>query len=147
VNLRGEFNVPIGTKDTVLLDTDDFCGTAKVLKSAELHVADFEKMLDQTESGDFAFVDPPYITAHNFNGFVKYNEKLFGWNDQIRLRDAIARASRRGVKILMTNADHSSVRTLYSGMGKFVGLERASVIAGSSDHRNLTTELLFKTYS
>jgi DNA adenine methylase len=147
VNLRGEFNVPIGTKNTVLLDTDDFEAAAVALSSAKLRVSDFELILDEAERGDFAFIDPPYITAHNFNGFIKYNEKLFSWDDQIRLKDTVQRASRRGVKVLMTNADHSSVRNLYSGLGSICSLRRASVIAGSSEFRNPTTELLVKTYS
>ncbi len=146
VNLRGEFNVPIGTKDAVLLDTDDFDAAAEVMRSAEVYIADFEVILELSERNDFVFVDPPYITAHNFNGFVKYNEKLFGWEDQIRLKDAVVRARDRGVKVLVSNADHSSIRDLYSGVGNIISLPRRSVIAASSDFRGSTTELIIRTY-
>jgi DNA adenine methylase len=105
VNLKGEFNVPLGTKTAVLLNTDNFEGTASLLKRAQIVDWDFEKTIDVAQRGDFLFVDPPYITAHNLNGFVKYNEKLFSWEDQVRLREAIYRAKSRGVKVLMSNAD------------------------------------------
>lgn len=89
VNLRGEFNVPVGTKTSVCLETDDFEGIARQLAGAELVHADFEQTIDRSANGDFLFVDPPYITRHNFNGFVKYNDKIFSWSDQERLAKAI----------------------------------------------------------
>jgi DNA adenine methylase len=146
VNLKGQFNVPLGTKTRVLLDSDDFSTVAAALKNAKLLTCDFEKAINDAERNDFVFVDPPYITAHNFNGFVKYNETLFSWEDQLRLRDAVAEASSRGVRILMSNADHGSIRSLYRGLGSIQAVSRASIIAGGSEFRNKTTELLLKTY-
>jgi len=85
VNLNGQFNVPKGTKTAVVLDTDNFAGAARLLRRATLRVSDFEPIIDQAEAGDFVFADPPYITGHNNNGFVRYNDKLFKWEDQDRL--------------------------------------------------------------
>ncbi len=141
VNTRGEFNVPIGTKSTVLLNTDDFPETAALLKTAKLMTADFESTMELATRGDFIFVDPPYITRHNFNGFVKYNEEIFSWADQVRLAQAVRRAASRGVKLLVTNAAHKSVRDLYRGIGKQLNLDRASVLAADPDNRGVTTEI------
>ena len=113
VNLAGVFNVPIGTKTSVILDTDDFAATARLLKTAEFHVSDFQPLIDGARRDDLVFADPPYTIAHNNNGFLKYNETLFKWDDQIRLADTLAQARDRGVKIVATNADHLSVRELY----------------------------------
>ena len=77
MNRAGSFNVPIGTKDSVLLSTDDFQGWAELLLSTNLYVSDFEAIIDSTTKGDFLFADPPYTVTHNLNGFVKYNEVLF----------------------------------------------------------------------
>lgn len=143
VNKRGEFNVPIGTKQTVVMDTDDFVAVSDALKKAKLRNDDFEAIVDETKEGDFLFVDPPYTVQHNFNGFLKYNEKIFSWQDQMRLRDALHRASERGVSIVLTNADHESVRELYVSTFEYQKLARQSILAGNSSKRGSTTEAIF----
>lgn len=145
VNLQGEFNVPKGTKDSVVLATDDFNNLAKLLTKATILCQDFEQTLDAARPGDFAFVDPPYTVAHNNNGFVKYNQNLFSWDDQIRLRDAVTRAASRGVKILVTNAAHKSVMTLYKGFEQVI-VDRAGVIAGDASMRGRYQELVARWY-
>lgn len=142
VNLKGKFNVPIGTKSTVLLPSDDFQAVGKLLKNTKLTSLDFESVIDNTGPKDFLFVDPPYTVRHNLNGFIKYNEKLFSWSDQIRLRDSVFRASARGVKILMSNADHQSIRDLYADCSNMMIATRQSVMAAQSENRKVTTELL-----
>jgi hypothetical protein len=97
----------------------------------------------QDKCGDFMFVDPPYTVKHNMNGFNKYNEKLFRWEDQIRLRDAIERAAHRGVAIVLTNADHGSVRELYASVLDYAFVSRASVLAGDGSRRGTVTESIF----
>jgi len=141
VNLKGKFNVPIGTKDAVLLDTDDFEEASCALQKATLSTNDFEPILSLAKKNDFAFVDPPYVTRHNFNGFAKYNDKIFSWTDQQRLAQAIRTAALKGVQILLTNADHPSVRKLYAGLGRQVTLKRHSVLAADSENRGEITEI------
>lgn len=143
VNLAGDFNVPIGTKDTVLLDTDDFVATSNLLKFAKLKSGDFELVVDECNKGDFLFVDPPYTVRHNYNGFLKYNERIFNWADQIKLRDALLRARSRGVSIVVTNADHESIHDIYDGLGDYIQLTRKSVLAGDSHRRGSTTEAMY----
>lgn len=141
-NKKGQFNVPIGTKDAVLLPNDDFKGWSKALTGIQLKHQDFEDSIDAAGDGDFIFVDPPYTVRHNMNGFVKYNQNIFAWEDQVRLRNALERASERGARFMMTNADHESVRELYKDFGLHQKLSRHSVIAGKSAHRAKSTELM-----
>jgi DNA adenine methylase len=141
VNQRGEFNVPRGTKNKVLLDDDNFSAIATALKRIRIRCCDFEETIDATKKDDFLFLDPPYTVSHNNNGFIKYNESLFTWADQIRLCSAVERAANRGVKILLTNADHKPIRDMYSPLGDVLTLPRASIISGSSAGRKPTSEL------
>lgn len=141
-NLKGQFNVPIGTKQTVILASDTFAAWSEALKGVQLKCQDFEASIDEATTGDFIFVDPPYTVRHNTNGFVKYNQNIFAWEDQIRLRDALVRAASRGASFALTNADHSSIRELYEGIGNQTSLGRYSVIAGKSSYRSSSTELL-----
>lgn len=147
VNLNGEFNVPIGTKTNVILDTDDFENISKMLQGTSLIAGDFEKVIDKAKTGDFIFVDPPYTVKHAYNGFVKYNEKLFSWEDQVRLKDSLVRASERGASIMMTNAFHASIKSLYHGTGfKKEIVLRNSMIAASGTHRGKYEEYIITNY-
>jgi DNA adenine methylase len=142
VNRSGEFNVPIGTKSNVLMSTDDWSSLSSLLNSAKLVCSDFEDSIEAAEEGDLVFADPPYTVKHNLNGFIKYNDSLFSWSDQVRLRDALLRAKRRGVKVIATNAHHASVRELYQENFHLETISRASVLAGSPAHRGRYDELL-----
>ena len=142
VNKQGAFNVPVGTKTSVCLSSDDFEHVHSLLRHARLISSDFEQVIAMAGSGDFVFADPPYTTLHSNNGFVKYNEKLFAWADQVRLHSCLLRAQQRGATVVATNADHSSIRDLYSGTFHVRALRRASVIASDSKYRQDIGELL-----
>lgn len=135
VNLKGQFNVPLGTKLSVKLSTDDWQKTSEILSSAILTSGDFEAVVDRAGDGDVVFADPPYTVKHNLNGFVKYNESIFSWNDQVRLKHALTRAVGRNATIISTNAAHPSIRELYEDSFDISTLERASVLSGKSEHR------------
>ncbi|QHC52020.1 Dam family site-specific DNA-(adenine-N6)-methyltransferase [Billgrantia tianxiuensis] len=142
-NLRGEFNVPIGTKDKVIFEDEDFKEISSILQGAEILSCDFSETIAKAREGDLVFVDPPYTTAHNVNGFVKYNQNIFSWEDQLRLKCSIAEALENGAKVILTNADHDSVHQLYSDMSSCVSVGRASVISGKATSRRNTSEALF----
>lgn len=144
VNLNGKFNVPIGTKSAVIMPTDNWPAISSLLKSAKLACGDFESSIEEAQQGDVVFADPPYTVKHNFNGFIKYNDALFSWNDQIRLRDALLRARQRGARVIVTNAHHVSIRELYQEHFLLEPVVRASVLAGSSAHRGHYEELLIR---
>lgn len=144
VNLHGEFNVPIGTKQNVILETDNFEAISHMLKNADLRAGDFEKTMELAGEGDLVFVDPPYTVKHNLNGFVKYNEKLFSWEDQERLRDSVIQASDRGASVVVSNANHRSVQELYKGIGTKKILTRSSVLAADSKNRGRYQELIIR---
>ncbi|MBY5930799.1 Dam family site-specific DNA-(adenine-N6)-methyltransferase [Halomonas sp. DP8Y7-3] len=146
VNLSGRFNVPKGTKKNVILDTDNFKETARLLRRSKIVHSDFEKIIDSAQENDFVFVDPPYTVKHNLNGFVKYNEKLFSWDDQVRLKLAIDRATARGAKVLLTNADHESILSLYDNYISRNTLSRNSVLSGKSEFRGEFSELTIKCW-
>jgi DNA adenine methylase len=143
VNRSGGFNVPYGMpKSQNVASPANLVACSNALKrSTELYTQDFELTLQRAQYCDFAFLDPPYVTTHTKNGFVEYNESLFSWADQCRLAQVVKDLDQRGVKFLMTNADHESVIQLYQGFDiqKF---ERLSTIASNRQHRRQVSELL-----
>lgn len=142
VNLDGRFNVPIGTKNTVLMDTDDFQAVSNALQAATITHSDFADVVAEAGLGDVVFCDPPYTVRHNHNGFVKYNEELFSWSDQVRLRDALRIARDRGARVFITNANHESIRELYQSDFDIREFERYSSIGGTNAVRGNYSELL-----
>jgi DNA adenine methylase len=143
VNTKGEFNVPIGNRNEVLHEDDNFQAISGALQHAEIRNADFEVLIDEAVADDFLFVDPPYTVRHNMNGFIKYNEKLFSWEDQERLATALERARMRGVQIVSTNANHYSIRDLYDREDfELIEVSRFSPVSASGQSRKDFEELV-----
>jgi len=145
VNRAGEFNVPIGTKSSVVLPGEDFLDIAHILETVSLRCCDFARSIGRARNGDFVYCDPPYTVKHNSNGFVKYNESIFTWEDQERLARSLISASRRGAKFAVSNADHVSIHELYEGFNVQV-IDRASVISGIVKGRGRYSEVLITNY-
>jgi DNA adenine methylase len=143
VNLNGVFNVPYGYK-TYLdpCDEERLRNASNALKKARVRNGDFEHILCQAKEDDLVYLDPPYTVAHGNNGFVKYNAKIFSWEDQIRLAHIAEELANRGCTVIVSNADHSSIRALYKAF-KTTVLERTSRIAASSNFRSGITECIF----
>ncbi len=146
VNSIGKFNVPRGTKSRVLLNSDNFISISHALKRSTIVSQDFSKTLQKAGKGDFVYVDPPYTVKHKYNAFTKYNEKIFSWEDQIRLRNEIRSAIDRGAQIAISNADHQSIRYLYRDIGTMIDISRNSVIAANRSHRGRVDELLILSW-
>jgi len=142
VNKKGIFNVPKGTKDKVILGTDNFEKVSEYLNNTTLLDGDFEKVINMTIKDDLLFIDPPYTANHNNNSFLKYNEKFFSWDDQVRLSKCVKEAKQRGARIVLTNADHESIRELYEIEFKITSITRSSVLSGKSQFRKKVTELI-----
>jgi len=145
VNRQGQFNVPIGTRSSVLFKDDSFEIISKLLQSATLIVADFEDLINVASEGDFVFFDPPYKIRHNIDGFVSYNEKLFSWDDQVRLFHAVRRAKDRGVVILGTNVCHQSLCELYAPDFHMIEVNRNSSISSKVEYRGCFRELVISS--
>ncbi|MEZ4945621.1 MAG: Dam family site-specific DNA-(adenine-N6)-methyltransferase [Cyclobacteriaceae bacterium] len=144
VNLDGQYNVPYGNKKYLtLFDYENFKNLSNYFYDCEFRSVDFFETIDNIKGGDLVFLDPPYTVAHEHNGFVKYNQKIFEWKDQIRLREYIEILKERKVNIILTNAAHQSIEDLYRNIGKRFKVSRFSVIGGLKAKRKKYNELVF----
>ena len=147
VNKEGKFNVPIGTKNNCIYDIDLFDEYAQILKAANIFTDDFEKTIAKAQKGDLIFADPPYAVQKKQDGFIKYNDQLFTWNDQERLFICLNEAKKRGAIIVLTNVNCEEIREMYISGGFFIkDIKRASTIAGDVTKRGVITELLITSY-
>ena len=142
-NLDGVFNVPYGKKTHLNpANSDRILSASAALKGSKLIWGDFERTTQEAKAGDVVYFDPPYTVAHGNSGFIKYNAKIFGWEDQIRLSKTAERLSSRGCCVFVSNADHPSIRSLYSQFDLKI-VQRHSKIAAASRYRKAITECLF----
>lgn len=96
----------------------------------------------QPVEGDFVYCDPTYTVAHNNNGFIRYNERSFSWDDQIRLARRCHGAVVRGATVVVSNAYHSEVLRLFAPPVDIV-VSRASRLRPHIEHRRTVEEFLF----
>jgi DNA adenine methylase len=147
VNQQGKFNVPIGSKTNFLYDKDCFADYSDVLKKATILQSDFGEIIQKAKKNDLIFADPPYTIAHNQNSFIKYNEKLFTWEDQERLLKELLIAKEKGSIIILTNANYQDILDMYSESGFNVTIvKRYCSIAGDASRRKKTEELLITSF-
>ena len=113
VNAAGVFNVPYGRpkSDNTFDPTNLHACSALLSRSqATLLTQDFDQIASRVRANDFVYFDPPYVTAHNNNGFVDYNETLFSWEDQLRLADLANTLNRLGVSMVVSRDRCNTLR-------------------------------------
>ena len=83
------------------------------------------------------------MVSHNNNGFIEYNQKLFTWEDQLRLCEYVKEISKRSAFFILTNSAHFSIKELYSNICEPHELKRNSKIGGKNSYRGIISEYLF----
>jgi DNA adenine methylase len=144
LNRLGGFNVPFGGGQRTpepLWTRNLLTNAASALRTAELCCGDFEDVLARAGTGDLVYCDPTYTVAHNNNGFVRYNERNFSWDDQKRLAIVCRRLARKGATVVVSNAAHDEILELYRPNTTH-HLSRRSTICPTSTKRGSTDEVL-----
>jgi DNA adenine methylase len=146
VNRNNQFNVPFGRfANPTICDASVLLGASRALQEVNLTVSDFEQAVEDAQRGDVVYLDPPYTVKHSNNGFLRYNEHLFTWSDQERLASLAHVLKRRGCRVLVTNACHKHLVSLYNGF-HVTPLRRPSNLAGDPSRRGTETEMLISSF-
>lgn len=144
VNLEGIYNVPFGRRESPNVPSAaHLCDVAAKLKNATLLSQDFTACVERVKANDLVFLDPPYTVAHNQNGFVKYNQRLFSFEDQQLLSGLIDEIKARDAYYILTNAAHPSIKDLFEKGDCRVETRRRNSIGGAKAARGTATEYLF----
>lgn len=115
-NRDGRFNVGYGgqARRWVITEKDlIFCATA--LRRVSLKCEDFQPIIDQTQRGDFIFLDPPYRPGYKEYINNHYVWQQFKYSDYERLTNSLQCAKLRGVKWAMTISSHRDILCLLKG--------------------------------
>lgn len=144
VNANGGYNVPYGGRENYDFDYENILLVSEFLQRITIQHCDFQESLNNVTENDLVFLDPPYTIAHNLNGFVQYNQKIFSLEDQYRLTNAIDQIKEIGANYILTNAAHSKVREIFDKENDTIlEISRASVVGGRNSSRGQYSEFLF----
>ncbi len=145
LNEQGGFNVPFGGGERTAAPLWKYGllqSAASALRTSKLYAVDFEEALSAAVKGDLVYCDPTYTVAHNNNGFIRYNERNFSWEDQERLARCCREAASRGALVLVSNAYHDEVLRLFDPPQHLV-VTRPSRLCPQIEHRRTIDEFVF----
>ncbi|WP_428662130.1 DNA adenine methylase [Runella sp.] len=143
VNSNGVYNVPYGKRHNVDIVTERLLQEIQLLlNGSTLSNRSFEKSIDDIKEGDLVFIDPPYTTAHENNGFIEYNQILFSWEDQLKLKEYIVKIIEKKAFFILTNASHHSLLDLYNNLANIQKISRLSKVGGRNKTRGIYNELV-----
>jgi DNA adenine methylase len=130
-NSKGEFNVPFGRYKKIIYKTD-FTEYASAFAQWDFTCVDFEGIA--LDPNDFIYADPPYDVQ-----FTAYSKEDFGWDDQVRLAQWLAR---HPGPVVLSNQATERIRELYEDLGYSVRTLIAPRMINSTGDRTPAKEVL-----
>lgn len=121
VNSKGEFNVPFGKyKNPLILNEESIVAAHKFLShktdgmfTSTITCGDYLETVEKAGTGDFVYLDPPYVPLSKTEAFVSYTSEGFGETQQLELRDALLALKRKEIPFLMSNSDTPFIEEHY----------------------------------
>ncbi len=130
-NRKGEFNVPFGRYERINY-TIDFSTYRTAFKGWDFSAGDFAAL--ELDPRDFIYADPPYDVE-----FTQYSKEQFGWAEQVRLAEFLAR--HHGPVVLSNQATPRILR-LYRKLGFSTRCLSAPRMISCTGNRTPATEVL-----
>jgi DNA adenine methylase len=91
-----------------ILEVSEFLNNSK----GKIFNKSYEIILDKAKSGDFVFLDPPYIESHNY-GFNYNKSEVLDEKFLSNLYKQVKKLDERNVKWLMTQADTKQIKEIF----------------------------------
>ncbi|MGI9102521.1 MAG: DNA adenine methylase [Terriglobales bacterium] len=118
-NQDGKFNIGYGGQSRRwAIERKHLLHISKLLQTARIVCADFEKLIAQAETTDFLFLDPPYRPGQKEQLHDHYAGRQFTFADHERLASCLRDADDRGVPWVLTISNHPDILRLYRGFRK-----------------------------
>jgi DNA adenine methylase len=130
-NSKGEFNVPFGSYKKIIYKTD-FSEYVPAFAQWDFMCMDFDEL--PLEATDFIYADPPYDVE-----FTQYSKDAFGWDEQVRLAEGLAR--HRG-PVVLSNQATERIQTLYRKLGFSISILDAPRMINCTGDRTPAREVL-----
>ena len=105
VNQSGQFNTPFGRYKRPNICNRAALQQASVsLGGAEILALDFRAALERPTSGDFVYLDPPYVPVGRYSDFKRYHKEFFSLDEHRALAVAFAELHERGCHLMLSNS-------------------------------------------
>ena len=147
VNSKGYHNVPSGKyKNPTIYDEGVIMAASAALQNAKIQNADFAKVLDFADKGDFVYFDPPYYPLTPTSSFTAYHENAFLDEEQKRLHGVFKELADSGISVMHSNSDTEFIKELYKGYDiEFVEVNR--FINSKSSGRGKIREIITRNFN
>lgn len=145
-NKSGRFNTPWGKlanptvcdEELLRLDSSHLHGTT-------ITQSGFATAVETASTGDFVYLDPPYIPASATSSFTAYSADGFGLEDHRELRDVVEDLRGRGAHVMLSNSDTDTARELFANLDLHTVSVRRSISAAATSRR-VVTEIIGLSY-
>lgn len=148
VNSKNQYNVPYGKyKNPAIVNEDVLRSVSAFLNDIDVTIlnGDFVEAVSNAKTGDFVYLDPPYVPLNETSAFTSYTNNGFNKEDQIRLRELCDDLDSRGVKFLLSNSNVPFIQEQYENYTiEIVGATRA--INSKASGRGKVEEVLIRNY-
>lgn len=148
VNSQGQFNAPFGRyKNPNILDEAVLKAVSSYLNAAEVEILnqDFSKTVTNSKKNDFIYFDPPYDPVSNTASFTGYDINGFNKGEQKRLKETFDSLSKKGCKVMLSNAYTDFIRDLYKDY-RCIQVKATRAINSKASRRGKIDEILVKNY-
>jgi DNA adenine methylase len=145
-NSKGNFNVPFGQKNSFPeILKEDFDNVSRLLAKTEIYNSDFETTLGKANSGDFVYLDPPYIPINKTSDFTSYSFAGFNIRDHERIASIMKDLESMGIKAICSNSDTELSRKVFSKLNIYT-LTAQRMVSAKASGRGLISELVITNY-
>lgn len=147
VNKKGYFNVPSGKYQKIkCFDDINIKKLNKYFNKYKPVILnkDFEYAIKSAKAGDFIYFDPPYDVVGD-QSFTSYTIEGFNRKEQLRLRDVVTDLTKKGVLIMISNANTEFIRDIYKDFNIHI-INAKRVINSKSDRRGDIEEVIITNY-
>ena len=114
VNLKGQYNVPIGKLNPNLPTLAHLKNTSKKLQGIKLAVKSYKEIISQVKAKDLVYLDPPYPSLPGNQQWRQFTKDKFSESDQYELAEFAEELNRKKCYVMISNSQVPLIEKLYS---------------------------------
>tara|TARA_B100000282_G_C31738043_1_gene494647 strand:+ start:2728 stop:3693 length:966 start_codon:yes stop_codon:yes gene_type:complete len=140
------FNVPYGNYvNPEIINKEHLDKIHELIQNVVFECSDFSVSLNNVESNDFTYLDPPYAPETE-KSFVKYTENGFNIDNHNNLFKQIHKLTENNKKLMLSNSDVSLVKDNFKGEKYRIETILCKRVINSKNPTARTNEVIIKNY-